>query len=514
MNRNLKQHSVRGPFSALFALLATMALIAGCSNSSDEVPSAAIPVAATTTYFATLTGPQENPPVLTAASGNAIITVTPSTGQITATINSFGFTGNAAHIHLAEPGINGAVIVPMTQTAAGSGVWVTAANSVLTADQMTALNAGGLYVNVHSDLYAGGQIRGQIGRTVLTTQLTGSQENPPTGSVATGSGTFSLDPVSRALSARVVTSGVTATAAHIHTAPIGTNAGVTVGFTQTAPGSGSWVPPAGTVLTAEQAQAFAAGGMYFNVHSTAFPGGEIRGQIGRDVLDVALAGANEVPPVVGGGAATSRIIINPLTRELTGTVTNVALPGTAAHIHGGLFGVNAPVLIPTTLSAAGSSVWNFTPTTLTEAQYRSILFGNMYVNTHSAAFPGGEARTQTANIVRLGLLIGANENPPSTSTATGRGRAELNPNTLDISIVVTTTGLTGAAAHLHLAAVGVNGPVIVPFTEGPPGTWSSAPGAKLTQAQAVAFASGGTYFNVHSATFPGGEIRAQATLLD
>lgn len=496
------------------ALLALSVLLAGCGQTSDDDPVPVAQTPATTTYFATLSGPQENPPVLTAGSGNAIIVVTPSTGQVAATVNSFGFTGAAAHIHIAEPGVNGPVIVPLTETAAGSGVWVSAANAVLTADQMTALNAGGLYVNVHSALYAGGQIRGQIGRTVLTAKFTGSQENPPTPSTASGSGTFSVDPTTRALSARVVTTGITATAAHIHAGAIGVNAPVAVGFNQTAPGSGIWIPPAGTILTPDQYQAFVSGGMYFNVHSAAFPGGEIRGQIGRDVLDVALSGANEVPPVVGGGTATSRIIINPLTRELTGTVTNIGLPGTAAHIHGGLFGVNAPVLIPTTVSTAGSNVWNFTPATLTEAQYRAILFGNMYVNTHSAAFPGGEARVQTANIIRHGLLIGANEVPPTTSTATGRGRAELNPNTLDITCVVTTTGLPGAAAHLHLAAVGANGPVIVPFTEGPPGTWSSAPGAKLTQAQAVAFANGGTYFNVHSATFPGGEVRAQATLLD
>ena len=312
----------------------------------------------------------------------------------------------------------------------------------------------------------------------------------------------------------MITSGITATAAHIHAGLIGVNAPVAVGFTQTAPGSGIWVPPAGTVLTPEQCQSFSSGGTYFNVHSTAFPGGEIRGQIGRDVIDVALVGAQEVPPVVGGGSGTSRIIVNPITRDLTGFITNIGVTATAGHIHGGLFGVNAPVLIPTTQSAAGSPVWNFTPTTLSAAQYRSLLSGNMYVNTHSATFPGGEARGQIGNIIRTGFLAGANEVPPNSATGTGRARADLNPGTLDISITVTTTGVPGTAAHLHIAAAGVNGPVIVPLTEGPAGTWTSAPGAKLTQAQAVAFAAGGTYFNVHSAALPGGEVRAQASGLD
>jgi CHRD domain len=506
----------RKVFRTGFAMAAIAMFAAACSISSDDTADTAAPTAApsTTIYYASLTGAQENPPVLTAAFGNAIIVVTPSTGAVRVNVTSVGFTGNAAHVHIGDPGINGPVIVPLTETSAGSGVWLSASNATLDATQMAALTAGGLYVNVHSALHPGGQIRGQIGRTVLTTRLTGSQENPPNNSTGGGSGVFSVDPDTRALTARVVSTGGPYTAAHIHIAPIGSNAGVAVGFNETAPGSNIWVPPAGTILTPDQFAAFNSGGMYFNVHSTTFPGGEVRGQIGRDVLDIALTGAQEVPPVVGGGSATSRIVINHVTRELTGTVTNSGIAGSAAHIHAGLFGVNAPVFIPTTQSATNSNVWNFTPTVLTEAQYRAIIFGNMYVNTHSPTYPGGEARAQTANIVRHGLLVGANEVPPNTSTATGRGRAELNPNTLDITCVVTTTGITGSAAHLHLAAAGVNGPIIVPFTEGPVGTWSCPAGAKLTQAQAVAFAAGGTYFNVHSTALPGGEIRAQAALLD
>ena len=510
----MNQAFIRSIIVAVFMAMA--GLLTGCGGSDNNTanpPPAPVP-ATTVIHYAVLAGAQENPPALTAAAGTAVFSVTTGSGQIVGTVSTSGLVGNAAHIHIAEPGINGPIIIPLTQSTATSGVWIVPPNIILTGEQMAALNAGSLYANVHSDLLPGGQIRGQIGRTVLTAKLAGSQENPPTPSAAAGTGVFSVDPVTRALSARVVTSGITATAAHIHSGPIGVNAPVAIGFAQTAPGSGIWVPPANTVLTPEQFQSFSTGGTYFNVHSAAFPGGEIRGQIGRDVIDVVLAGAQEVPPVVGGGSATSRIIVNPITRDLTGFITNNGVTATAGHIHNGLFGVNAPVLIPTTQSAAGSPVWNFAPTALSEAQYRSLLFGNMYVNTHSAAFPGGEARAQAGNIVRTGLLAGANEVPPTSSTATGRGRADLNPGTLGISITVTTTGIAGAAAHLHIGAAGVNGPVIVPLTEGPVGTWTSATGATLTQAQAVAFAAGGTYFNVHSAALPGGEIRAQAAGFD
>jgi hypothetical protein len=40
-----------------------------------------------------------------------------------------------------------------------------------------------------------------------------------------------------------------------------------------------WNVPANATLTADQFKAFKQGNLYFNAHSTAFPGGEIRGQI-------------------------------------------------------------------------------------------------------------------------------------------------------------------------------------------------------------------------------------------
>lgn len=507
-------NQIKKIITGLAMLLIATGFFVACSDSNNTAtPTTTTPK--TIGYSAILMGAQENPPVLTAADGTANFIFDSSNNQLTGTVTTNNITGTDAHIHLGEPGSNGGVIIPLTQTAAGSGIWNVPAGTTLTAAQVTALGNGGLYVNVHSALNPGGQIRGQIGRLVHTARLTGTQENPPTASTATGTGVFSVDRTTRALTARVVTSGITATAAHIHTGVVGSNGPVTVDFTQTAPGSGIWVPTTNpTILTEAQYLAFVAGGMYMNVHSATNPGGEIRGQIGLDVYDVTMTGDQEVPPVVGGGTATSRIIVNPVTRELTGTITNVSVTSNNGHIHGGNYGANGGVVIPATLSAAGSPVWNYTATTLTAAQYRALLFGNWYANTHSATNPGGEARGQIGNIVRTGLLSGANEVPANSSTASGRGIAILNPNTLDISVTIIVSGMTTTAAHMHIGAAGANGGIIVPVTEGPPGTWTSAPGAKLTQAQAVAFASGGTYFNAHSATFPGGEIRAQAAGLD
>lgn len=104
-------------------------------------------------------------------------------------------------------------------------------------------------------------------------------------------------------------------------------------------------------------------------------------------------------------------------------------------------------------------------------------------------------------------LSGANEVPPVTTSATGEGTISIADDGT-VSGSVTTKGMPGTAAHIHLAAAGQNGPVIVPFTKDGD-TYKASAGAKLNADQMKAFKAGDLYFNVHSAANPGGEIRGQ-----
>ena len=74
---------------------------------------------------------------------------------------------------------------------------------------------------------------------------------------------------------------------------------------------------------------------------------------------------------------------------------------------------------------------------------------------------------------------------------------------------VTTTGVAGTAAHIHLAAPGQNGPVIVPLNKTGDNVWSVPPSIRLNDVQYEAYKLGNLYVNVHSAANPGGEIRGQ-----
>jgi hypothetical protein len=105
-------------------------------------------------------------------------------------------------------------------------------------------------------------------------------------------------------------------------------------------------------------------------------------------------------------------------------------------------------------------------------------------------------------------LSGAQEVPPVSTTAAGTSTIRIAADGA-VSGAVTTSGLDGTMAHIHIAPAGKNGPVIVPLTKTGDGVWSVAAGAKLTPEQLKAYQAGELYVNVHTAANKGGEIRAQ-----
>jgi hypothetical protein len=108
------------------------------------------------------------------------------------------------------------------------------------------------------------------------------------------------------------------------------------------------------------------------------------------------------------------------------------------------------------------------------------------------------------------MLSGSQEVPVVTTSASGSGTITVGDD-MSISGSVTTTGVAGTAAHIHLAAAGQNGPVAVPLTKSGDNGWAVPAGTKLTDAQFAAFKAGNLYVNVHSESNKGGEIRCQIT---
>jgi len=106
------------------------------------------------------------------------------------------------------------------------------------------------------------------------------------------------------------------------------------------------------------------------------------------------------------------------------------------------------------------------------------------------------------------LLSGAQEVPPVNTAATGSGTITVLMDR-SVSGTVTTSGVAGTAAHIHTAAPGQNGPVIVPLNKTGENVWSVPDSIRFNDAQYEAYRLGNLYVNVHSAANPAGEIRGQ-----
>jgi hypothetical protein len=105
-----------------------------------------------------------------------------------------------------------------------------------------------------------------------------------------------------------------------------------------------------------------------------------------------LTGANEVPPVSTKASGKSTITVAD-DKSVSGSVIIDDMTATAAHIHQGATGASGPVIIP--LTKTSDKVFTVPANTkLTDPQYGAYKAGNLYVNVHSAAHPGGEIRVQ------------------------------------------------------------------------------------------------------------------------
>ncbi len=124
-------------------------------------------------------------------------------------------------------------------------------------------------------LVAGCAMTGNAPPAGIRVALTGSEEVPAVKTSATGSGIVTVN-ADGTVSVNITTTGMAATAAHIHMAPAGQNGPVVVPFSKN---GDAWVAAPGAKLNDAQMAAYRAGNLYVNVHSAANPGGEIRAQI-------------------------------------------------------------------------------------------------------------------------------------------------------------------------------------------------------------------------------------------
>lgn len=115
------------------------------------------------TFDDPLSGLQETPPNASPATGTAMGTYNDETNVLHIMVHATGFLGNltAGHIHRGATGVAGPVIIPLANTAGGT-TWESDQTFVLTDAQETDLMNGLHYVNLHTSMFPGGEIRGQL----------------------------------------------------------------------------------------------------------------------------------------------------------------------------------------------------------------------------------------------------------------------------------------------------------------------------------------------------------------
>jgi hypothetical protein len=163
----VRRISMRRTF--LYALM-TAALVAGATTAPRAQ-------GGKQTLVAVLSGGSEAPTAVnTGAHGKAVITIDPSSGEVTWEIDVFNYpTGlTASHIHVGSPGTAGPIIIDFAPTAIGVSGPFRLAGSTRSfiarpergirsmEEAMLAIAAGNAYVNVHSQANPGGEIRGQL----------------------------------------------------------------------------------------------------------------------------------------------------------------------------------------------------------------------------------------------------------------------------------------------------------------------------------------------------------------
>jgi len=319
-NFYVNMHSTEYPGGFLRAQLqrASVVRLMGIMQSANEVP----PVTNGNSAVASVTAIAVQDGSGTFTSGSVIFDVNYTVGS------PVTFTG--LHIHKGDAGVNGGIELPasvssVASDASGKGnlhypVNVNVA-SALVQEGLSGLfgyNPGGYYINVHTSTNPGGTARAQLRATdqfTFPVTLLPSNEVPPVaGYAASGPGVVTVNTIRKAdglVEGGVVTFDVnyrfpdspTVTGFHIHDGLVGTNGPVTINtglsggnplaatasgnlFKTVTVGDAAGLSTLNSLVSTPEKQ-------YINMHTTVYPGGVIRAQLGT-----ASSGAPKVGIVI------------------------------------------------------------------------------------------------------------------------------------------------------------------------------------------------------------------------
>ncbi|HEX5112172.1 MAG TPA: CHRD domain-containing protein [Saprospiraceae bacterium] len=467
---------------------------------------------------AVMSGDDEVPAVTTDARGLATLyfdgDLTQAKINITATKLSGPITG--VHIHEGDVGTNGGVLFPLSNE--GNRVQGDVTN-IPGLDLVSIIN-GATYVNIHTAANPDGEIRGQLYLEqdfTFVANMNGAQEIPAvtTDGLGLASIHYTRGTLALEINAQLTGLSSTITGVHIHSGAPDANGPVIVDLSGLIDGN---IIRGNIDVTLDNLIAIASGNAYINVHTTNNPDGEIRGQLNfipGITFDGWMSPLQENPFTASAASGLAIATVYPTVNDIAVWMLtdNVTGPVGAAHLHNAPLTENGGVVHDLSADISGNGLVHLG--SIDNSTFSALLTGDVYINAHTAAYPGGELRGQLFRLARDGYgfdLCSAQEtgtvNAPG---AQGSGMVSIDRLHSNIDIAVVADQLTGplTQSHIHQGDIGANGGVIADLTNFYDGTTMFLFGAGTDTSLINAIRAGKDYINIHTDLHPAGEIRGQ-----
>jgi plastocyanin len=331
---------------------------------------------------------QEVPTTQSFANGCAVIELSSDASELSVFIEHDVVSTISGHLHLAPPGVDGPIQFPFANpNTPVDEVW-----SIDTTSVKNLLNRQ-LYANIHSMAHPGGEIRGQVAQdsVVFTSMLDGAQADggAGTGSLATGFGVYVLSADLSQLSIYIEHDIASPTNGHVHYGVPGVEGPVAFPFSSfTSPIVETWN------LDPDDVDSLLNNGLYVNIHTAAFPSGEIRGQLDKKSiqLNFAMDESQENLCAGNGSVATGggTVTLKPFGKQINVTAYHNVAMTSDAHIHSAPVCVNGGIVFPfPSFTSPMADTWY-----LPSSGVIDFFQQELYLNIHSMVFPSGEIRGQ------------------------------------------------------------------------------------------------------------------------
>jgi CHRD domain/Secretion system C-terminal sorting domain len=244
-------------------------------------------------FDALIDGNQSVPAITTTASGVSSMRLNSTLDTVFYDIVCDGLSGSitGAHIHSADVGVSGPISVDFSSNINGNRIQGFFTSASLTTTLINEMLRGETYLNIHTNINPTGEIRGQVYRLAregYTTIINGTQEVPAITVPGYGAGVVSVNRDQTNLHYMFVVGDLSGpnSGAHIHNAMSGSTGGIIYDLGSAFSGVGTndsafgyWTSADLTPFSPTESAMFIGDQAYLNIHTSANPTGEVRGQI-------------------------------------------------------------------------------------------------------------------------------------------------------------------------------------------------------------------------------------------